>query len=249
MDTGIASQRRLGIPRWVRAIDRTIVEGYDAQRLRPLENRTLKENAPMRVRMVPASPFVRKCRVAAAHLGLSNRVVFVDAADDPDDALRKNNPLNKIPIALLDDGSALYDSRVIVEYFDHLAGGGAIIPADPARRFRVLTRQALADGIMDAAVLLGYEVRYREAHQHSPKWIAHQMAKIGAALAEAEKTPEIHAPPGEQIDIGQIALACALGFLDLRHGGAWRADHPKLVAFLDAFAARVPSFEATKAAK
>ena len=196
----------------------------------------------IRVRMVPASPFVRKCRIAAAHLGLSDRVVFVDAADDEDDALRKHNPLNKIPIALLDDGNALFDSRVILEYFDWLAGGDRIIPRDPARRFPVLAAQALADGIMDASTLIGYERRFREEHERSPRWLAMQEGKIARALDAAETARRDGA-----IDVGSIALACALGFLDLRHGGAWRADHPALVAFLDDFAARVPAFEATRA--
>lgn len=198
--------------------------------------------------MVPASPFVRKCRIAAAHLGLMDRVIFIDAPDDRDNALRNNNPLGKIPIALLENGEALYDSRVILEYFDFLAGGGRIIPGDPARRFKTLTHQALADGVMDAAVLLGYETRFREPHQHSPKWIALQEGKIATALDFAEAAPDIHAIAGD-IDVGHIALACALGFLDLRRGGGWRESRPALVAFLERFAGQVPSFAATKAAR
>lgn len=198
----------------------------------------------IRVRIVPASPFARKCRIAAAHLGLCERVVFVDAPDDPDDALRRNNPLNKIPIALLEDGTSLFDSRVILEYFDHLAGGGKIIPADPAIRFPALRTQALADGILDAAILLAYESRFREPHQHSEKWTDMQRGKIDTAIDAAET-----APPGAEVNVGSIALACALGFLDLRHGGEWRQGHHRLVAFLDSFAARVPAFEATRAAR
>jgi glutathione S-transferase len=197
----------------------------------------------IRIRMVPASPFVRKCRIAAAHLGLSDRVAFVDAPDDRDDALRKNNPLNKIPVALLEDGRALYDSRVILEYLDHIAGG-RLFPRDPDARFDVLTRQALADGILDAAILIGYESRYREPHQASRRWLDMQQAKIDGGLAFLEARP-----PAGPVDAGQIALACALGFLDLRHGGRWRPDHPSLVRFLDEFAAQVPAFEATRAAK
>lgn len=196
------------------------------------------------VRMVPASPFVRKCRIAAAHLGLADRVAFVDAHDDADDRLRKNNPLAKIPVALLEDGTALFDSVVILEYFDHLAGGGRIIPREISARMRTLTLEALADGLMDSTILLGYEARYREPHQYSQRWLDHQQGKIDAALAFLEA-----APPQGEIDAGHITLACALGFLDLRHGGKWRANCPKLVRWLDAFAAQVPSFEATRAAK
>ena len=196
------------------------------------------------VRMVPASPFVRKCRIAAAYLDLSDRVTFIDAHDDKDDRLRKNNPLNKIPVALLEDGTALFDSVVILEYLDHLAGGGKIIPTEPAGRFRTLTLQALADGLMDATILLGYEARYRDPHQYSQRWLDHQQGKIDSALAWLEAAP----PPGA-IDAGHITLACALGFLDLRHGGKWRGAHPALVKWLDVFAAKVPSFEATRAAR
>ena len=198
----------------------------------------------IRARFVPASPFARKCRVAAAHLGLMDRVAFVDSPDDPEDALRKHNPLNKIPVALLDDGTALYDSPVILEYFDHLAGGGGIIPREPGPRFRALTMQALADGLMDAAVLITYESRYREPHQASAKWLSMQRGKVDAALAAAESSP-----PTGAIDVGSIALACALGYLDLRMNGEWRGAHPRLVKFLADFSARVPSYEATGAAK
>ena len=169
---------------------------------------------------------------------------FVDAPDDADDRLRKNNPLNKIPVALLEDGTALYDSVVILEYFDHIAGGGKIIPKEPMARFRTLTLEALADGIMDASILIGYESRYREPNQHSAQWLAMQQGKIDSALAYLEK-----APPQGAVDAGHITLACALGFLDLRHGGAWRGNHPNLVRWLDGFAAKVPSFEATRATK
>ena len=198
------------------------------------------------VRIVPASPFARKCRIAAAHLGLLDRVKFVDAHDDPDDRLRTRNPLNKIPLALLEDGTVLFDSAVIVDFLDHLAGGGKIIPREAGARYRTLTLEALSDGIMDASVLIVYEGRYRESHQHSPRWIEMQQAKIDTALAHLEGSPPAKAGDGA-IDAGQISLACALGFLDLRLGGAWRAGHPALVAWLDGFAARVPSFEATRA--
>lgn len=198
----------------------------------------------MKVCHVPASPYSRKCRIAAAHLGLEPRVDFVDARKPAGLALRAANPLNKIPAALLDDGAALYDSRVILEYFDHLAGGGVIIPTEPKARFAVLTAQALADGIMDASILVLYESRYRESLEHSGRWLDMQRGKIASALAILEA-----APPAPRIDAGTIALACALGFLDLRLAGAWRAEHPRLVAWLDEFAARVPSFEATRAAE
>ena len=90
---------------------------------------------------------------------------------DPADPIRQQNPLGKVPVLILDDGAALYDSRVILEYLDYRAGGGKILPADPPPRFAALRLQALADGIMDASILINYEARYRPAEKHEPKWL------------------------------------------------------------------------------
>jgi glutathione S-transferase len=196
------------------------------------------------LRSSPASPFGRKIRIAAAILGLAERIEIVVAdTNDPQDSLRRQNPLGKIPTLLLEDGSALYDSRVIVEYLDFLAGGGRIIPAAPGPRFNALTRQALADGIMDAALLQVYETRFRDPGQYVAKWLDHQAAKVERSLADLEA-----ALPADAGDVGAIALACALGYLDLRFAGRWRAAHPRLVAWLDAFARGVPAFEETRVA-
>jgi glutathione S-transferase len=195
------------------------------------------------LRSSPASPFGRKVRMAAAILGLADQIKIVAAdTNDAEDSLRRENPLGKIPALLLEDGEALYDSPVIVEYLDGLAGGGKLIPAAPEARFRALTLQALADGIMDAALLQVYETRYREPAQFVARWLDHQAGKVDRALQHLEKAP----PEGVSRDIGAIALACALGYLDLRFGGKWRSGHPRLVAWLDVFAAAVPSFEATR---
>lgn len=196
----------------------------------------------IRVRMVPASPFVRKVRIATAYLGLSDRVRFVDSDEDSDDALRAHNPLNKVPVAVLDDGNVFYDSRVILEYLDYLAGGGRIIPLEIMPRMRALTMQSLGDGILDAAVLIGYESRFREPEQSSARWLEMQRGKVARGIAEVAK-----APPNGPIHVGHISVACALGFIDLRLGGTWRKDHPGLIAWLDEFAGRVPAFEATRA--
>ncbi len=199
----------------------------------------------MILRSAAASPFARKVRIAASVLGLDRRIEIVPAdSADPSDTLRRQNPLGKIPTLVLDDGTALYDSRVIIEYLDHLAGGGRIIPAQPAARFAALRLQALADGVMDASILLVYEARWREAAKHEPKWIDHQSGKVERALAALESSPPAMNTPAQ---IGEIALACALGYGDLRFGGRWRENHPRLVRFLDDFAAAVPAFEATRA--
>jgi glutathione S-transferase len=199
----------------------------------------------MILRSASASPFVRKVRITAAVLGL-DRTIEVVAADtaDPNDSLRQQNPLGKLPALVLNDGGVLYDSRVIVEYLDHLAGGGRVIPAQPVEaRFGALRLQALADGIMDASVLLVYEARWRDAAKHEKKWIDLQAGKVVRALAVLEASP----PGVDQMpNIGQIAVACALGYRDLRFEGTWRKTHPRLVQFLDAFAAAVPAFEATR---
>jgi glutathione S-transferase len=195
----------------------------------------------MILRYSAASPYARKIRIAAELLGLASRIDIVAASTtDPEDTLRAQNPLGKIPTLILADGSALYDSRVIADYLDHL-GGGKLIPAAP-RRFEVLRLQALGDGINDAALLIRYETATRRAELRDQDAIDLQQGKIDRALAALEA-----APPSGPVDIGQIAVACALGYLDLRFEGAWRGRHPKLVAWLDDFTAQVPAFEATKA--
>lgn len=194
------------------------------------------------LRSSPASPFGRKVKLAAAILGLYDQITSQDADTvDPTDTLRQQNPLGKIPVLITEEDVALYDSRVIVEYLDHRAGGGKIFPQG-ASRFEVLTLHALADGIMDASILQTYEKRFRpEELRHQP-WLDRQAEKVSRALDELEKQPPAL---GERIDIGRIALACALGYLDLRFAGKWRASYPKLVAWLDDFAARVPAYAKT----
>jgi glutathione S-transferase len=196
----------------------------------------------MQLRSSSASPFVRKIRIGAAVLGLADRIEIVPAdTSDHNDNLRTQNPLGKIPTLMLEDGRALYDSAVILEYFDSLAGGDKLIPSGDAR-FHVLTRAALADGIAEAAILKIYEQRWREEGARSARWVDHQTGKIGRGLAALEADP----PQRDKVDVAAIAISCSLGYLDLRFGGGWRAEHPALVAWLDAFAAKVPAFEATR---
>jgi glutathione S-transferase len=195
------------------------------------------------LRSSPPSPFGRKVKIATALLGLSDRIT-VEKADttDPTDPLRTQNPLGKIPTLILENGETLYDSRVIVEYLDALAGGGRLIPAGWSR-FEALRQQALADGVMDAAILQSYEARWRPEERREPRWLEHQQGKIERTLATAEAT--LSAPP-RTFHIGHVALACALGYLDLRFEGRWRQKRPKLVSWLDDFAGRVPAFAATQ---
>ncbi len=197
----------------------------------------------MILRNAAASPFGRKVRIAAGILGLSKDIRVENA--DPNnsaDTLRRQNPIGKIPVLVLEDGSALFDSRVIVEYLDHRAGGGRIIPHEPKARFAALRLQAVCDGMLDASLLRVYEIRYRPPERREPSWVDRQAEKVARAMTGLEKEPP---PIAATPDIGQIALACTLGYLDLRFEGKWRDTHPRLVAWLDQFAARVPDFAET----
>ncbi|WP_319799581.1 glutathione S-transferase family protein [Lichenihabitans sp. PAMC28606] len=195
----------------------------------------------MILRSAPASPFGRKVKIAASVTGAMSSLSVVDADTmDDADSIRRENPLGKIPALIIDDGTTLYDSRVIVDYLDHLSGG-MLIPKDAPARFLALTRQALCDGMTDAALLIVYESRFRDESERSARWVAHQEGKIARGLAALEASP-----PVGTIDIGYIAAACALGYFDLRLGGTWRDTHPALVAWLDAFAAKIPAFEKTR---
>ncbi|MEJ8472652.1 glutathione S-transferase family protein [Roseibium algae] len=198
------------------------------------------------LRSSPASPFGRKAKLAATILGLKDQIT-VEATNtaSPEDSIRQQNPLGKIPALILEDGSALYDSRVIVEYLDHMAGGAKIFPTGAAR-FRVLTMQALADGMMDAGISQVYESRFRPKEFRFKDWTDYQSAKVSRALNMLEATPPANLKTQDDADAGSIALACALGYLDLRFGGEWRANYPKLVAWLDTFEAAVPSYAATR---
>ena len=199
----------------------------------------------MILRSAAPSPFGRKVRIAVALLGLEAEVQ-VEPADvlDANDSVRRQNPLGKIPALLIEDGTAIYDSRVILEYLDQRAGGGRILPCDWDARLAALRLQALCDGVLDAAILLVYEGRWRPAERHEPKWVAHQSEKVARALTVIEAAPPAIDPAPH---VGQITLACALGYLDFRFAGRWRGDHPRLVDWLDTFAARVPAYAATAA--
>ncbi len=194
----------------------------------------------MILRSSPASPFGRKTKIAATLLGLAVTMVEADTTS-PTDSIRRENPLGKIPTLVLDDGTTLFDSSVIVAYLDAVAGGNRLIPAEIGPRFAALRLEALADGLSEAALLQVYEGRWRDESRRDPNWVAHQAGKVARALAELETHP-----PQGAITVGHIALSCALGYLDLRFDGTWRADHPALVSWLDGFAAEVPAFAATR---
>ncbi len=180
----------------------------------------------MKLRYSPSSPFVRKVSIAARVLGLADKIENqpVDL-NDPGDSLREQNPLGKIPALILDDGTTYFNSRVILEYLDHLAGGGRIIPREGPARFAALRMEALCDGALDASVLIVYESRYRPQDKHVQSWIDRQQGKIDRALEALDKAPPALTPVP---DVGQITLACLLGYHDLRFGGRWRQDYANL---------------------
>ena len=148
----------------------------------------------------------------------------------------RENPLIKIPALKTDDASVLYDSRVICEYLDALAGGNRLFPASGAARWDALRRQALGDGIMDAGILRRYELAQRPAALHWADWLAGQQAKVDHGLDAAQQEAQDW---GASFDIGHITLACALGWLDFRFPDAgWRASRPLLAAWFARVSAR-----------
>ncbi|MBB6288982.1 glutathione S-transferase [Pseudomonas sp. SJZ103] len=181
----------------------------------------------------PASPFVRKVRVLLAETGQQDRVALhgcMPTPVNPDAQLVQDNPVGKIPALRLADGTVLHDSRVILDYFDHQHVGNPLIPRDGSARWRRLTLASMADGIMDAAVLVRYETALRPAEKHWAPWLDEQRNKIRRALAELEQ--DAIAELTSHFDIASISVACALGYLDFRHPDMqWRSDNPKLAAW------------------
>ena len=196
----------------------------------------------MKLRYSPTSPYVRKVLVAAIETGLDKRIELVTTSTaDPASGLVKDNPLGKVPALLLDDGSSLYNSPVICEYLDSLHAGPRLIPAGGPQRWTVLRRQALADGIMDAGVL-GRGEALRPAGEKSPAFLALQRQKMAAATDALEKEA---ASFGTGLDIGLIAIACALGYADFRYAtDEWRKGRPALAKWHEGFAKR-PSMQKT----
>ncbi|MFI4994632.1 MAG: glutathione S-transferase N-terminal domain-containing protein [Hyphomicrobiales bacterium] len=195
------------------------------------------------LRSTLTSPFGRKVRIGADILGLAERITLVPADPlDGDDALRQQNPLGKMPCLLLADGTAIYDSRVIIEFLQETAGTDRLLPLRGPARYRTLTRATLADGITDAALLIVYEGRFRTPAQISERWLAHQRGKILRGLAVFEATP----PEAGRLDLASIGLACTLGYLDWRRPLGWRAEHPRLAAWLDDLEKHEPAIGRTR---
>jgi glutathione S-transferase len=199
---------------------------------------------PMKLLSSPASPYARKVRITARLKGLADRIeeVATDTNDPANTALKASNPLSKIPVLLTDDGKTIYDSAVICEYLDAQVASPVLFPGEGEARWESLVQSALGDGIIDAAILLVYEKRFRPEEMWVKDWMDRQQAKIDAAVAHLEAEPP--AFDGKPT-YGTLTIASALGYLDFRHEGKWRAGAPRMVAWLDKFAAAVPAFGET----
>jgi glutathione S-transferase len=201
----------------------------------------------MKLHWSPRSPFVRKVMIVAHERGLADRIVCVRtvaATAKPHAGLMMDNPLSKIPTLVLDDGTVLYDSPVICEYFDTLAGSAhapKLFPTEPAARMTALRRQALGDGFLDMLVLLRDErMRAHPSEAHLASAAARKRAVLECLEGEAAV---LAAAP---FDIGHVAIGCALSYLDFRYANeAWRAKHPGLAGWHATFTAR-PSVRATE---
>lgn len=189
------------------------------------------------------SPYGRKVRFVLAE----KRIEF-DLIETPttDETLASFNPLGKVPCLMLDDEKALYDSRVIVEYLDAISPVSRLIPQDTRQIANVKRREALADGIIDATVLIVLE-RRRPASQQSPEWIERQTLKITRGLAAvAEDLGEKKWLMGDVFTLADIATACMLDYLNLRLPElAWQIEYPSLAAYLQRLSEEKPSFAET----
>jgi glutathione S-transferase len=197
----------------------------------------------MRLRYSPTSPFVRKVMVVALETGLAERIERIPttvAPTTPNEEVARENPLVKVPALTTDDGIVLYDSPVICEYLDTLHSGAKLFPAAGKARWIALRQQALGDGVLEAAILGRYEsVRPKEFLWQD--WIDAQLRKVRGALAALD----IEVEAGELgngsdgITIGQVAVGCALGYLDFRYQSEeWRARSRRLAQWYGHFAER-----------
>lgn len=188
----------------------------------------------MKLAYSPASPYVRKCMACAIARGIEDRIERW-AVPTVDPALLPVNPLSKIPSLLTDEGMALYDSPVICEYLDSLGDAPALFPPAGPARWNALRQQALGDGIMDATQPRRREVALPQDAGRL-EYIAQQQAKVTRALAALEGETL-----GPLTTIGEITIACALGYLDFRYAHEpWRPGHPKLEAWYAQVAALPP---------
>jgi glutathione S-transferase len=186
----------------------------------------------MKLTFSPASPFARKVRIAAIELGLVDKIQFVPttvAPGTPNEEYSKIHPLKKLPVLILDNGEVIVDSYVIVEYLDELAGGGKLIPASGAVRWKVKSDHSLSQGMLDSMLLCRYENMVRPEALRWKAWSDDHWNRAWKGMARFEQQPEMLS---RLFDISQIALVCVLGYADFRFADCgWRKAYPKLDAF------------------
>lgn len=201
----------------------------------------------MKLLTTPTTPFGRKVQLAAAIKGVADQIEIIKADTNPpgNAELMADNPLGKVPVLVLDDGTRIFDSSVICEYIDTLGAANAprLIPSDGAARWTTLTLAALADGLAEAGVMIFYEKLFRAEEHRSADWVARQQSKVDAALDYFEKHPPAWT---DSPDYSHVSLAAALGHLDLRHDKRWRVNRPRLVNWVDHFENAVPAYTATR---
>ena len=192
-----------------------------------------------------ASPYVRKVRIVMAEKRIECQMDLEDVWA-PDSKIAESNPLSKVPCLIMEDGDAVYDSRVIVEYLDGLTPVAKLIPPSGRERAEVRTWEALADGICDAAILIRLEMTQRPPEQRSQKWIDRQKLKISNGLeAMANGLGDRPWCSGASYSLADIAAGCALEYLDFRFPQIeWRAQYPNLARHVDKLATRT-SFSET----
>lgn len=198
----------------------------------------------MKIYFSPFSPYVRKCLVTGHELGLNDRIQLLPSNANPvqrDQEIIAKNPLGKVPTFFTDDGQVLYDSRVICEYLNDLAGG-TLFPSAGKARWETLTLQSLGDGMLDACLLARYEDVARPEVLRWAEWRAAQLDKVETSLAHLEADPRQLA---DRVDIGSLTMGCALWYLDLRFATlGWRDRYPRVAQWFAAFGQR-PSMEAS----
>lgn len=200
---------------------------------------------PLKLFFAPLSPFVRKVLVTAHETGQESLIERVDSAPHPlnrDKTIARFNPLGQAPTAVTHEGEVIYGSRVICEYIDAHSQSAKVFPKGPDR-WRALVQQALGDGILDAALYARYETTLRPAELRWDSWRDAQLTKVMAGLDEVERLANAF---GQNVTIGTITIACAIGYLDFRFAELnWRARRPAAAEWYEWFSAR-PSMVATR---
>jgi glutathione S-transferase len=193
----------------------------------------------MKLAFSPASPFARKVRIAAIELGLIDKIEFMPttvAPGQPNDEYSRITPLKKLPALITDNGDVIVDSYVIVEYLDELAGGGKLVPASGATRWKVKSDHSLLQGMLDSMLLCRYEKMVRPQGLQWQAWSEDHWNRAWTGMARFEKQADVLARP---LDIVQIGLVCVLGYADFRFADCgWRKTYPKLDAFHEKMLAR-----------